>query len=294
MSLTLKLSSLVIRTLSKPIANSIKAQAREHERFRRLCVSMAQTIHRIDMRLKIGLLRDTAAIEERAAKEAAEAAARRHRSKVPTAKTEAEIQVEKQATEEAKKKAIEEVKSKPLPRIRPLSESKAIDSGATFISETFLFLVAGGLIVFESWRSRRKESSRRSDVQDRLVELEESEKAARRALGILEKELLELKAQQGKLSTKHMKRILPQEVWEDDTPEVSPKSQEDQGWLSRVWSYFPSSTSTTPAPSTPVASTTPAPKKEELTSTSATTEPPHSIIPTLLKPGHSAPSPKES
>ena len=65
---------------------------------------MAQTVHRIDMRLKLGLLRDTAAIEERAAKEAAEAAARRHRSKVPTAKTEAEIQVEKEATEEAKKK----------------------------------------------------------------------------------------------------------------------------------------------------------------------------------------------
>lgn len=253
---------------------------------------MAQTIHRIDMRLKLGLLRDTAAIEERAAKEAAEAAARRHRSKVPTAKTEAEIQAEKEATEEAKKKAIEEVKSKPLPRIRPLSESKAIDSGANFISETFLFLVAGGLIVFESWRSRRKETTRRSDVQDRLVELEESEKAARRALGILEKELLELKAQQGKLPAKHMKRILPQEVWEEDTPEVPPK-QEDQGWLSQIWSYFPS-TKTTQAPSTQVGPTPPAPTKEEPTSISATTEPPHSIIPTLLKPGHSSPSPRES
>ncbi|KUL82595.1 hypothetical protein ZTR_10241 [Talaromyces verruculosus] len=292
MSLTLKLSSLVIRTLSKPIANSIKAQAREHERFRRLCVSMAQTLHRIDMRLKLGLLRDTAAIEERAAKEAAEAAARRHRSKVPTAKTEAEIQAEKAETEEAKKKAIEEVKAKPLPRIRPLSESKAIDSGANFISETFLFLVAGGLIVFESWRSRRKETSRRSDVQDRLVELEESEKAARRALGILEKELLELKAQQNKLPAKQMKRILPQEVWEEDTQEVAPK-QEDQGWLSQIWSYFPSS-STTPAPSVQVAPPPPPATKKEESPLPSTTDSPHSIIPTLLKPGHSSPSPKES
>jgi optic atrophy 3 protein len=253
---------------------------------------MAQTIHRIDMRLKLGLLRDTAAIEERAAKEAAEAAARRHRSKVPTAKTEAEIQAEKAETEEAKKKAIEEVKAKPLPRIRPLSESKAIDSGANFISETFLFLVAGGLIVFESWRSRRKETSRRSDVQDRLVELEESEKAARRALGILEKELLELKAQQSKLPAKHMKRILPQEVWEEDTQEVAPK-QEDQGWLAQIRSYFPSS-STTPAPSVQVAPPPPATKKEESSLASTTTDSPHSIIPTLLKPGHSSPSPKES
>lgn len=254
---------------------------------------MAQTVHRIDMRLKLGLLRDTAAIEERAAKEAADAAARKHRSRVPTVKTEAEVQAEKEATEEAKKKAIEEVKSKPLPRIRPLSESKAIDSGANFISETFLFLVAGGLIVFESWRSRRKETTRRSDVQDRLVELEESGKAARRALGILEKELLELKAQQAKLPVKQMKRVLPEEVWEDETQEVSPK-QEAQGWLSQIRSYFPSSTSTIQTPSTKDAPNTPAPTKEETTPSSATTDSPHSIIPTLLKPGHSSPSPKES
>lgn len=245
------------------------------------------------MRLKLGLLRDTAAIEEKAAKEAAEAAARRHRSKVPTAKTEAEIQAEKQATEEAKKKAVEEVKSKPLPRIRPLSESKAIDSGANFISETFLFLVAGGLIVFESWRSRRKETTRRSDVQDRLVELEESERAARRALAILEKELLELKAQQGKVPAKHMRRILPQEVWEDENPEVAPK-QEEQGWLSQIWSFIPSSISTTPTPSAPATPTPTATKEEELSPSSTAADSTHSIIPTLLKPGHSSPSPKES
>ncbi|EED13352.1 OPA3 domain protein [Talaromyces stipitatus ATCC 10500] len=286
MSLTLKLSSLVIRTLSKPIANKIKAQAREHERFRRLCVSMAQAIHRIDMRLKLGVLRDTAAIEEKAAKEAAEAAARKHRSKVPTAKTEVEVQAEKEATEEAKKKAIEEVKAKPLPRIRPLSESKAIDSGANFISETFLFLVAGGLIVFESWRSRRKETSRRSDVQDRLVELEESEKAARRALGILEKELLEIKAQQAKIPVKQMKRILPQEVWEDEVQEVAP-IQEDQTWLSKIRSYFPSSTNTTQT-----SPAIPTPTEEETTATAS--DSPHSIIPSLLKPGHTSPSPKDS
>lgn len=57
-------------------------------------------------------------------------------------------------------------------RIRPLSEAKAIDTGANFISETFLFLVGGSLILFESWRSRRKENIRREDVAERLEKLE--------------------------------------------------------------------------------------------------------------------------
>lgn len=258
---------------------------------------MAQTIHRIDMRLKLGLLRDTAAIEERAAKEAAEAAARKHRSRVPTVKTQAEVQAEKSETEEAKKKAIEEVKAKPLPRIRPLSESKAIDSGANFISETFLFLVAGGLIVFESWRSRRKETSRRSDVQDRLVELEESERAARRALAILEKEVLELKAQHGKIPAKNMKRILPEDVWEDDTPEIFPQV-EDSGWLSQIRSYFTFSTyvtnpiSASSVSNTPSTSTVlPANKTESTCASPVGKDSPHHLLPSLLKP---QPSPKET
>jgi hypothetical protein len=67
-------------------------------------------------------------------------------------------------------KAAEKV---PAPRIRPLSESKAIDAGANFISEAFLFAVAGSLIIAEAWRSRRKEASRRDIVTERLELLEQ-------------------------------------------------------------------------------------------------------------------------
>ncbi|OKL58383.1 hypothetical protein UA08_06071 [Talaromyces atroroseus] len=292
MSLTLKLSSLVIRTLSKPIANSIKAQAREHERFRRTCVSIAQAVHRIDMRLRLGLLRDTAAIEAQAAKEAAEAQARKHKPKSPTAKTEAESKAEEEEAAQAKKQAIEKARSKPLPRIRPLSESKAIDSGANFISETFLFLVAGGLIVFESWRSRRKETNRQTNVQDRLNELEESEKAARRALGILEKELIQLKAHQGKHPVKDVKRILPSDVWEDDGQEVVPKAEQDQSWASWISSYFPSSEKTAQKPEA-VQPIVPTSTADKATTSPSGTESPHSIIPTILTPHPTKPSPKD-
>ncbi|PWY89206.1 hypothetical protein BO70DRAFT_359495 [Aspergillus heteromorphus CBS 117.55] len=233
MSLTLKLSSLVIRTLSKPIANQLKAQAREHERFRRICVSMAQGLHQIDMRLRLGSIRDTAASEKRAA---ADAALRKLKPSSPTAKTEAEARAEEAAIAKAKAAAEEAAKPAPKPHIRPLSESKAIESGATFISETFLFLVAGGLIVFESWRSRRKETTRREDVESRLAELEQSERAAREALLALEKEVLLQKAKQGGLA-KTAPRILPRAVWDVQPEEV--KEPEEPGLLSWIVSYLP-------------------------------------------------------
>ncbi|KAF2400443.1 hypothetical protein EJ06DRAFT_462172, partial [Trichodelitschia bisporula] len=173
MSLTLKIGSLAVRTLAKPIGNYIKRNAREHERFRKICVSFAQSLHRIDMRLRLGLLQDSATIDRQIARELAEAEARRLKAAAPTVKTEAEMKATEAALLKEKKGIEEHVKAATKkPRIRPLSEAKAIESGANFISETFLFMVAGSIIVFESVRSRRKESNRQGDVNERLEELE--------------------------------------------------------------------------------------------------------------------------
>ena len=153
-------------------------------------------------------------------------------------KTEADTKAEQEAIAKAQAAAEAADKPRPKPHIRPLSESKAIESGASFISEAFLFIVAGGLIVFESWRARRKETNRREDVESRLIELEESEKAARRGLVALEKELLQLKAKEDK-SLKSPSRILPRDVWEVEEEE---EVQEDQGegWFTRIGSYVSS------------------------------------------------------
>jgi optic atrophy 3 protein len=191
------------------------------------------------MRLRLGLLQDTAAIERQAAKEAAEAAAKKHKHEVPTVKTEAQTKAdEKAAAKAAKEKA--ESKPAPRPRIRPLSEAKAIESGATFISEAFLFSVAAGLIFMESWRSRRKETSRRDDVAERLADLEDSERAARRALVELEREVLELRAKGGKPTTGPIRRILPREVWQLEEKEEKEDNAKAQGWQSRIVSYISS------------------------------------------------------
>lgn len=95
------------------------------------------------MRFRLGLLQDTAAIEKQIAKEAAEHQAKKHKHEAPTVKTEAHTKAdeaaaarEKESGEKPKPKS-----SSRQPKIRPLSEAKAIDLGANFVSETFLFVV---------------------------------------------------------------------------------------------------------------------------------------------------------
>jgi hypothetical protein len=157
------------------LQNYIKSNAREYEGFRTVCISFAQGLHRVDMRLRLGLLQDPAAIERQIARELADAETRRKRmlkeASVPTVKTEAQMKRDEEIKDKERKKIEEEVK-KP-PRIRPLSEAKAIETGANFISEAFLFCVAGGLVVFEFFRGKRKDANRRGDVEDRLDELEQ-------------------------------------------------------------------------------------------------------------------------
>jgi len=124
-------------------------------------------------------LQDPAAIDRQIEREAAEHLAKKTHTttSVPTVKTQEETKEEKAALAAEKRAIKEQVKDRneksTLRRIRPLSESKAIDSGATFISEAFLFMVAGGLIVFETFRARRKEGIRREQVEDRLSALED-------------------------------------------------------------------------------------------------------------------------
>ena len=199
--------------------------------------------------MRLGILQDTAAIDKAHAKAAAEAATKKHKPEITTVKTEAQMK----ADEKVAAKESAEPKATPKPRIRPLSEAKAVESGANFISETFLFAVAASLILFESWRSRRKENSRREDVADRIAELEESERAARRALIELEREVLQLRAKNATgPSTSNLKRILPRDVW--DVPEKDESIDDDKArsLLSRIAAYISSrdtnQASTTPGP----------------------------------------------
>ncbi|KAK3073019.1 hypothetical protein LTR53_005743 [Teratosphaeriaceae sp. CCFEE 6253] len=177
MSLTFKLLSLVIRTAAKPIGNYIKRQARDHDGFRRFAIRQAQRVHQVDMRMRLGILHDAEAQQRMHEREQKAAEERKRKAEAPTVRSAAEQQ--KHEEEQARAEKEGEPKEKPeekressKPKIRPLSEPKAIELGANFFSEAFIFAVAAGLLVWDSWRSRRKESARRDDVAEKLAELE--------------------------------------------------------------------------------------------------------------------------
>lgn len=52
MAATFKIGSLLLKTLSKPLANSLKRRAHQSPAFERFCIDLAQGYNRVDSRLK--------------------------------------------------------------------------------------------------------------------------------------------------------------------------------------------------------------------------------------------------
>jgi hypothetical protein len=137
--------------------------------------------------MRLGLLQDPAVIDRQIAKEVAAAEARRKQSQAPTVKTEEETKAEEAMTKEEREAARKKVEAARKPRIRPLSEAKAIETGANFLAESFIFAVGISVIVFEQWRQRRKAQNQRDDIREDLEELQQE-------LKIVKAELEEMKA----------------------------------------------------------------------------------------------------
>lgn len=162
--IALKLTSLLVRTVAKPMATAIKGQAKQHPRFKQICISLAQRLHQTDTNLKMRLM------------------------------------------------------GKSTFKVRPLNEAKAIESGATFVAEGFIFSVAGGLILYESFRARRKELNRRETVADDIETLQDEIEWLKEKL--VKRRLLEddYKAPEG-LNPQHL-------VVDKDTNKVSKRVRE--------------------------------------------------------------------
>ncbi len=151
--------------------------------------------------MAVTLLRDKAA--EKRAKEKAEA---------PTVKTEEqmrhdEVQKEKQA---AKDKAAHKEASTSIwkRKFRPLPEAKAVDLFADVIGDSFILLVAGGLILYEYLRAKGKPDSNAEKIAElnrkleeldaREKELEETEKEQKDRVETLEQAIEEMRKASGK------------------------------------------------------------------------------------------------
>lgn len=69
----------------------------------------------------------------------------------------------------------------------PDNQSRAVENGANFLAEGFLFTVAVSVIVGETWRSSRSQSKRRDTVDDQLQELSSQVNELKDKTDVLEK-----------------------------------------------------------------------------------------------------------
>jgi hypothetical protein len=123
------------------------------------------------MRMRLGLLQDPAVIDRQIKKEVALAEAARKKAATPTVLTEEEMKAEEALTEKEREAIKKKTEERIKPRIRPLSEQKAIEMGANFAAETFIFAVGIGVILVEQWRQRRKAKNARDDIREDLDEV---------------------------------------------------------------------------------------------------------------------------
>jgi hypothetical protein len=138
-------------------------------------------MHQLNMRLSVSLLRNIDA--ELRAKEKAEA---------PTVKTEDQVRREEDLKAKYGTTAKESHPSKDAPRsvwrrkFRPLPEAKAVDLFADVIGDTFILVVAGGLIIYEYYRSSQKPDMNLEQIKEltqRFEELEKRDQARREEEG---------------------------------------------------------------------------------------------------------------
>lgn len=126
--------------------------------------------------MRLGILHDPEAQQRMHDRELRAAEEKKRKSEAPTVRSELEQKKhdEQKAREEQQGEGGSEAKKeeKKKPKIRPLSDARAIELGANFFSEAFIFAVAVGLLLTESYRSRSKENARRDEVAERLEGLE--------------------------------------------------------------------------------------------------------------------------
>lgn len=158
------------------------------------------------MRMSVALLRDPEA--ERRAKERAEA---------PTVKTEEQVKREEAARAKSgtnsSSSSSSPSQSARYPKFtfqnvwkrkfRPLPEGKAVDLFADVIGDTFILGVAGGLIIYESWKALQKPDVNKQRIDDlservealrrREEELADAEEKQRQRFESLEEALRRLR-----------------------------------------------------------------------------------------------------
>ncbi|KAI1004668.1 hypothetical protein K3495_g3550 [Podosphaera aphanis] len=166
-----KLAALLVRHVSKYGANWIKDQAHGHPKFRAYAARYGQSMHQVNMRMAVKVLRDSAAKSRL-----------REKAEAPTAKVEQVSPEEGIPKNNIPGKSSSDPKEIPTSlwkrKFRPLPENKAVDLFADVAGDAFILLVAGSLILFEYLRSAKKpdpHSEKMAELESKIQELDRRE-----------------------------------------------------------------------------------------------------------------------
>jgi optic atrophy 3 protein len=153
------------------------------------------------------------------------------KAETPTVRSEAEqkkFDEQKARDERAEKEPKKEEKSSKI-KIRPLSDARAIELGANFFSETFIFLVAVGLLLAENYRSSRKEGQRRDEVAERLDALETQVERLQAEHNLPELEALNEKIKAAREAKKRLSWWNPAGWWRRTDPDLLDEDEDVPG-----------------------------------------------------------------
>ena len=185
------------------------------------------------MRMRLGLLHDAEAQQRMHEREQRAAEEKRKKAEAPTVRTEEEQKkYEEQKTRDEKdggsggKK--EKKEEKPKVKIRPLSDARAIELGANFFSEAFIFAVAVALLLLENYRSSRKSSQRRDEVAERLDGLEAQVERLQKEHHLPELEALNEKIKKAREERQKLSWWNPAGWWRRTDPDLS-DDDDDEG-----------------------------------------------------------------
>ncbi|KAJ3062188.1 hypothetical protein HDU99_005307 [Rhizoclosmatium hyalinum] len=83
--------------------------------------------------------------------------------------------------------------------IRPLNEAKAVENGAAFLSELFIFGVAGSLVAYEAIRSSLKSNQRNRQIDEDIISLQAAKAADEQSIAELKHKVETLEIESGAL-----------------------------------------------------------------------------------------------
>ena len=198
--------------------------------------------------------------EQKAAEE------KKRKAEAPTVRTEEEqkkYDEQKARDEKAGPEADgkKEEKKQQKVKIRPLSDARAIELGANFFSEAFIFAVAVALLLLENYRSSRKSSQRRDEVAERLEALEATVERLQKEHRLPELEALNEKFKKAREARERYSWWNPAGWWRRTDPNVP--DDDDEGIPGEVEGTG----------SRPIPGNVPGPPPEQAVKPSPATEP---------------------